>query len=100
MAAKRVVLAYSGGLDTSVAVRWMREEWGAEVIACAVDVGQLGAGDADMIRERSRSESLIRRVTERSIETPFGPFRLVAYLEKLSSEAHLALAGKPLHAHG
>ena len=31
--AKRVVLAYTGGLDTSVAVRWMREEWGVEVIA-------------------------------------------------------------------
>ena len=26
---KRVVLAYSGGLDTSVAVRWIREEWGS-----------------------------------------------------------------------
>ncbi|MCC5952366.1 MAG: argininosuccinate synthase [Acidimicrobiia bacterium] len=38
--AKRVVLAYSGGLDTSVAVRWMTEEWGVEVIAVACDVGQ------------------------------------------------------------
>jgi argininosuccinate synthase len=51
--AQRVVLAYSGGLDTSVAVRWMREEWGVEVVACAVDVGQLGAGDEDAIRERA-----------------------------------------------
>ena len=38
--ARRVVLAYSGGLDTSVAVRWMTQEWGVEVIALAVDVGQ------------------------------------------------------------
>jgi argininosuccinate synthase len=37
---KRVVLAYSGGLDTSVAVRWMIEEWGVEVICVLVDVGQ------------------------------------------------------------
>jgi len=37
---KRVVLAYSGGLDTSVAVRWLQEHHGAEVIAVAVDVGQ------------------------------------------------------------
>ena len=37
---QRVVLAYSGGLDTSVAVRWIQEEWGAEVVALAVDVGQ------------------------------------------------------------
>ncbi|MCB1038344.1 MAG: argininosuccinate synthase, partial [Acidimicrobiales bacterium] len=33
--AKRVVLAYSGGLDTSVAVRWMIENWGVEVICLA-----------------------------------------------------------------
>ena len=51
--AGRVVLAYSGGLDTSVAVRWMREEWGVEVIACAVDVGQLADGEEDVIRERA-----------------------------------------------
>jgi argininosuccinate synthase len=38
--AKRVVLAYSGGLDTSVAVRWMIEEWGVDVICVLVDVGQ------------------------------------------------------------
>ena len=35
--AKRVVLAYSGGLDTSVAVRWLGEELGVEVIALAAD---------------------------------------------------------------
>lgn len=40
---KRVVLAYSGGLDTSVAVRWMIEEWHVEVVCVLVDVGQ----DAD-----------------------------------------------------
>jgi len=34
------VLAYSGGLDTSVAVRWMIEEWGVEVVCVLVDVGQ------------------------------------------------------------
>jgi argininosuccinate synthase len=38
--AKRAVLAYSGGLDTSVAIRWMMQEWGVEVICCLVDVGQ------------------------------------------------------------
>jgi len=37
---KRVVLAYSGGLDTSVAIRWMIEEWGVEIVAVLVDVGQ------------------------------------------------------------
>ena len=38
--ARKVVLAYSGGLDTSVAVRWMHEEWGVDVHCVAVDVGQ------------------------------------------------------------
>ncbi|MGQ0744079.1 MAG: argininosuccinate synthase [Acidimicrobiales bacterium] len=40
---RRVVLAYSGGLDTSVAVRWMIENYGVEVVAVAADVGQDGA---------------------------------------------------------
>jgi argininosuccinate synthase len=49
---ERVVLAYSGGLDTSVAIGWIAEETGAEVIAVAADVGQ-GGEDMDVIRERA-----------------------------------------------
>ncbi|MCG8920270.1 argininosuccinate synthase [Actinokineospora sp. PR83] len=48
----RVVLAYSGGLDTSVAIGWIAEETGAEVVAVAVDVGQ-GGEDLDTIRKRA-----------------------------------------------
>lgn len=54
---KRVVLAYSGGLDTSVAVKWIAEEWGAEVIALAADVGQ--GGDFDTIRARARAAGAV-----------------------------------------
>ena len=36
---EKVILAYSGGLDTSVAIRWLQEKYGLEVIAFAVDVG-------------------------------------------------------------
>jgi len=52
---KRVVLAYSGGLDTSVAIRWMIEEWGVEVVAVLVDVGQdvEGAESFEDIRARA-----------------------------------------------
>ncbi len=46
---------------------------------------------ADLIHFRSENESLIRRVTEREIETAQGRFRLVVYLEKLSGAMHLAL---------
>jgi argininosuccinate synthase len=46
------VLAYSGGLDTSVAIPYLAEQTGAEVIAVAVDVGQ-GGEDMDDIRKRA-----------------------------------------------
>ena len=49
---ERVVLAYSGGLDTSVAIGWIAEETGAEVVAVAVDVGQ-GGEDLETIRKRA-----------------------------------------------
>jgi argininosuccinate synthase len=48
----RIVLAYSGGLDTSVAIGWIAEQTGAEVIALAADVGQ-GGEDLDAIRKRA-----------------------------------------------
>lgn len=37
---KKIVLAYSGGLDTSVAIKWLKETYGAEVIAFCADLGQ------------------------------------------------------------
>jgi argininosuccinate synthase len=49
---EKVVLAYSGGLDTSVAIGWLAERTGAQVIALAVDVGQ-GGEDLETIRERA-----------------------------------------------
>jgi argininosuccinate synthase len=48
----RVVLAYSGGLDTSVAIGWLAEQTGADVVAVILDVGQ-GGEDLDTIRERA-----------------------------------------------
>jgi argininosuccinate synthase len=49
---QRVVLAYSGGLDTSVAIGWIKEESAAEVVAVAADVGQ-GGEDLEVIRQRA-----------------------------------------------
>jgi argininosuccinate synthase len=40
MNVKKVVVAYSGGLDTSVILRWVKEKYRCEVVACAIDVGQ------------------------------------------------------------
>ena len=49
--AKKVVLAYSGGLDTSVILKWLREDYGAEVIAFAADLGQ--AEELDGLEEKA-----------------------------------------------
>ncbi len=48
----RIVLAYSGGLDTSVCIGWLTEKTGQEVVAVAVDLGQ-GGEDMDVIRRRA-----------------------------------------------
>lgn len=49
---ERVVLAYSGGLDTSVAISWIGKEAGAEVVAVAIDLGQ-GGEDMNVVRQRA-----------------------------------------------
>ena len=48
----RVILAYSGGLDTSVAISWIGKETGAEVVAVAIDLGQ-GGEDMDVVGQRA-----------------------------------------------
>ena len=55
---KRIVLAYSGGLDTSVAIPWLKEKYGAEVIAVTLDLGQ--GRELNQIRERALSTGAIR----------------------------------------
>jgi argininosuccinate synthase len=50
---KKVVLAYSGGLDTSVIMKWLKNEFGCEVIAFTADVGQ--AGELDHLEEKALS---------------------------------------------
>ena len=49
---KKVVVAYSGGLDTSVIIRWLIEAYGCEVIAYAADVGQ--KEELDGLKEKAR----------------------------------------------
>jgi argininosuccinate synthase len=65
MSTERVALAYSGGLDTSVAVRWLQENEGVEVIAVAVNVGQAaekGGEDYDAIRQRAQAAGAVEAV--------------------------------------
>ena len=55
---KKVVLAYSGGLDTSVAVAWLRERYDAEVVTLTVDVG--GGSLRDGVERRAMSAGASR----------------------------------------
>src|ERR1044071_9960654 len=48
----RVILAYSGGLDTSVAISGIGKETGKEVVAVAIDLGQ-GGEDMEVVRQRA-----------------------------------------------
>tara|TARA_B100001029_G_C15015159_1_gene426858 strand:+ start:1001 stop:1138 length:138 start_codon:yes stop_codon:yes gene_type:complete len=37
---KRIILAYSGGLDTSIILKWLQDNYDAEVVAYTADIGQ------------------------------------------------------------
>ena len=51
---------------------------------------------ADLIAYRSQTERLVERAAERTVETPYGPFRLIAYYDRTTNETHLALVkGEP-----
>ncbi len=55
---ERIVLAYSGGLETSIAIRWLAEQYNAEVVAVTLDLGQ-GRELAD-VRERALAIGALR----------------------------------------
>jgi argininosuccinate synthase len=111
--AKRVVLAYSGGLDTSVAVKWLQEERGVEVIALAADVGQ--GGDFEEIRERALAagavEALVADCREEYARDYVGPalkanalyegrYPLVSALSRPVIAKHLVAAAREHGADG
>jgi argininosuccinate synthase len=47
----KIVLAYSGGLDTSVAIKWLKEKYNTEIIAFYADIGQ--GENTESIREKA-----------------------------------------------
>lgn len=56
---KKVVLLYSGGLDTSVLLKWIQEEYKAEVIALTIDIGQV-VDDLEAIRKKAEKLGAIK----------------------------------------
>ena len=55
----RIVLAYSGGLETSIAIPWLAERYGAEIIAVTIDLGQ-GKEVLEEIRDRALATGALR----------------------------------------
>jgi argininosuccinate synthase len=54
----RILLAHSGGLDTSVAIAWLAQEYGAEIITVTLDLGQ--GGELDEVRGRALATGAVR----------------------------------------
>ena len=59
--AKKIVLAYSGGLDTSVAIKWLAEHYKMDVIALTVNIG--GMGDLEPIRKKALKVGAVKALT-------------------------------------
>ncbi|HXX79618.1 MAG TPA: argininosuccinate synthase domain-containing protein, partial [Ktedonobacteraceae bacterium] len=55
-----VVLAYSGGLDTSVAIRWIQEQYGLDVITVTIDIGN--ARDLQAIAARAEQIGAVKSI--------------------------------------
>ncbi len=58
-----IVLAYSGGLDTSVAIRWIKEKYGLDVVTLTIDVGQ-----ADDLPEVERKSKVVGAINHHTLD--------------------------------
>ena len=109
---ERVVLAYSGGLDTSVGIGWLKDATGKEVVALAIDVGQ-GGENMDDIRQRALDcgavESIVIDAKDEFADDFLMPalkanalyqkrYPLVSALSRPVISRHLALTAKALGA--
>ncbi|MFH1794349.1 MAG: argininosuccinate synthase [Pseudomonadota bacterium] len=66
---KKVVLAYSGGLDTSIILKWLQTELGAEVVTFTADLGQ---GDSDLEPARKKAEMMgVKEIFIRDVREEF-----------------------------
>ena len=96
MPSKKIVLAYSGGLDTSVAVPWLQENYDADVITCTIDLGMV---DLETIRQRAYAVGASEAVTVDGRETLVQEFLWPALRAGAIYEGQYPLAtalGRPL----
>ncbi|MGC5324837.1 argininosuccinate synthase [Brevibacillus sp. SYSU BS000544] len=67
MAKEKIVLAYSGGLDTSVAIKWLQETYNYDVIAVALDVGE--GKDLDFVQKKALQVGALKSIVVDAKET-------------------------------
>ena len=92
----KIVLAYSGGLDTSVAVPWLQENYNAEVITLTIDLGMV---NLESIRQRALQVGAVKAMTVDGRETLVNEFLFPALQAGAIYEEQYPLAtalGRPL----
>jgi len=97
--AEKVVLAYSGGVDTSVAIKWLQEKYNLDVIAFSIDVGN--EPDFPAIREKALKLGAIKAVVRDARETFLNEYVFPALQANAVYEGQYPLAtalGRPLMA--
>ena len=95
--ANKVVLAYSGGLDTSVAIKWIKEKYALDVIAFSVDVGN--EPDFPAIREKALKIGAVKAIVQDAREIFVNDFIGLALQANAAYEGQYPLAtalGRPL----
>lgn len=93
----KVVLAYSGGLDTSAAIKWLAEKYKMDVIALTVDIG--GVSDLPSIQQKALKIGAVKALTVDARETFVKSFIFPALKANAVYEGQYPLAtalGRPL----
>lgn len=94
---KKVVLAYSGGLDTSVAVKWLGDKYGMDVVAVCIDLGTVK--DLPVIQEKALKLGAVRSMVIDAKEAFIDSFAFPALMADALYEGQYPLAtalGRPL----
>ena len=96
MAKPKIVLAYSGGLDTTVAVPWLQEKYDADIITLTIDLGMV---DLESIRQRALSIGAVEALTVDGRDTLVNEFLFPSLQAGTVYEEQYPLAtalGRPL----
>ena len=96
MPENKIILAFSGGLDTSVAVPWLKEKYGAEIVTLTIDLGMV---DLEAIRERAMAVGAAKAITVDGKEALVREFLFPALQAGAIYEGQYPLAtalGRPL----